>query len=106
MAAGPPAQGISTPPNVHASRPSRTSSSSSLSQANATLQQRRTAITDALASDQNNLRRRLARERLQRLIQLVINGLRIFATALATALFFRMLAQPSSQLLTSSLEEK
>jgi hypothetical protein len=33
------------------------------SQANATLQQRRTAITDALASDQNNLRRRLTSER-------------------------------------------
>jgi hypothetical protein len=96
-----------TTPNVHASRPSRTSSSSSPSasrppppsQANATLQQRRTAITDALASDQNNLRRRLANERRQRLIQLIINGLRILATALATALFFRMLAQPSDQLL-------
>jgi hypothetical protein len=69
------------------------------SQANATLQQRRTAITDALASDQNNLRRRLTNERRQRLIQLIINGLRILATALATALFFRMLAQPSDQLL-------
>jgi hypothetical protein len=66
MAAGPAPQGISTPPNVHASRPSRTSSSSSLSQANATLQQRRTTITDALASDQNNLRRRLASERRHR----------------------------------------
>ncbi len=86
------------PPNVHASRPSRTSSSSSLSQANATLQQPRTAITGALASDQNNLRRRLVSERRQRLIQFLINGLRILVTALATALFFRMLAQPSDQL--------
>jgi hypothetical protein len=35
----------------------------------------------------------------QRLINLLINGLRILITALATALFFRMLAQPSDQLL-------
>jgi hypothetical protein len=38
-------------------------------------------------------------ERRQRLIQLLINGLRIFVTALATALFFRMFAQPSDELL-------
>jgi hypothetical protein len=69
------------------------------SQANASLQQRRTAITDALANDQNTLRRRLTGERQQRLINLLINGLRILVTAVATALFFRMLAQPSDQLL-------
>ena len=55
---------------------------------------------------QPGLRRRLASERRQRLIQLLINGLRILVTALATALFFRMLAQPSDQLLARSLKEK
>jgi len=43
--------------------------------------QRRTAITDALASDQNNLRRRLASERHQRLIQLPAGPGRHRATA-------------------------
>jgi hypothetical protein len=78
-----------TTPNVHASRPSRASSSPSPSasrplppsQANATLQKRRTAITDALASDQNNLGRRLASERHRRLIQLPAGPGRHRATA-------------------------
>ncbi len=35
----------------------------------------------------------------QCLIDLLINGLRILITAVATALFFRMLAQPSEQFL-------
>jgi len=48
----------------------------------------------------------LTNERRQRLINLIINGLRILATALATALFFRMLAQPSDQLLARALKEK
>lgn len=69
------------------------------SQANATLQERRTAISEALANDQDSLRRRLTSERQQRLINLLINGLRILITAVATALFFRMLAQPSEQFL-------
>jgi hypothetical protein len=42
---------------------------------------RRTAITDALASDQNNLRRRLTSERRQRLIQLPAGPGRHRATA-------------------------
>jgi hypothetical protein len=41
----------------------------------------RTAITDALASDQNNLRRRLTSERRQRLIQLPAGPGRHRATA-------------------------
>ncbi len=69
------------------------------SQANATLQQRRTAISKVLASDLDNLRQRLSSERLQRLIQLLFNSLRIVITALATALFFRMLGQPSGRFL-------
>lgn len=69
------------------------------SQANATLQERRTAISEALANDQDSLRRRLTSERQQRLINLLINGLRILITAVASALFFRMLAQPSEQFL-------
>jgi len=68
-------------------------------QAAASLAQRRAAIGQALDSDRRNLSLRLSQARQQRRLNLVINGLRILLTALATGFFFRLLARPSSQLL-------
>jgi len=65
----------------------------------ASLEQRRTAIRQALADDRRNLSRRLNQARHQRRLNLVTNGLRVLLTALATGFFFRLLARPSSQLL-------
>jgi hypothetical protein len=66
-------------------------------------QRRRCADVHApIAIGAARLRRNLTSERQQRLINLLINGLRILITAVATALFFRMLARPSEQFLARS----
>jgi hypothetical protein len=72
-------------------------------QSNATLQQRRSEIRATLANEQRQLQRNLRQERQQRLLQLLLSSVRILITALATALFFRLLAQPSDQLLTQAI---
>lgn len=67
-------------------------------QRNATLPQRRAAIRQALANDRRHLSRRLHQELRQRQLNLLVNGLRIVLTALVTAVFFRLLALPHSEL--------
>jgi hypothetical protein len=73
-------------------------------QAAASLKERRTAIALALESDRHDLRLRVSKTRHQRRLNLVINGLRILLTALATGFFFRLLARPSSQQLEQKAE--
>lgn len=68
-------------------------------QAAGSLAQRQASIRQALTNDEHALRRQLRHQRHQRLLALSLNGLRILLTALATALFFRLLARPSDQLL-------
>jgi hypothetical protein len=70
---------------------------------NATLGQRRAEIRATLANEQRQLQRNLRQERQQRLLQLLLSSVRIVITALATALFFRLLAQPSDRLLTQAI---
>jgi hypothetical protein len=74
-----------------------------LGQNNATLGQRRAEIRATLANEQRQLQRNLRQERQQRLLQLLLSSVRIVITALATALFFRLLAQPSDRLLTQAI---
>jgi hypothetical protein len=71
-------------------------------QATASLAQRRATIQQSLANEQRNLSRRLHQERRQRQLNLLINGLRVLLTALATALFFRLLARPQAELLAQT----
>jgi hypothetical protein len=74
-----------------------------LGQSNATLGQRRAEIRATLANEQRQLQRNLRQERQQRLLQLLLSSVRIVITALATALFFRLLAQPSDRLLSQAI---
>lgn len=74
-----------------------------LGQNNATLEQRRAEIRAALANEERQLQRNLRQEREQRLLQLILSSMRIVITALASALFFRLLAQPSDQLLKQAI---
>jgi hypothetical protein len=74
-----------------------------LGQSNATLGQRRAEIRATLANERRQLQRNLRQERQQRLLQLLLSSVRIGITALATALFFRLLAQPSDRLLTQAI---
>jgi len=74
-------------------------------QASLSLAQRQAIIREALANDQRILHRQLSQERSQRLRSLVINGLRILLTALATAFFFRVLSRPSDKLLSRAINE-
>jgi hypothetical protein len=72
-------------------------------QSRATLEQRRADIREALANEQRQFRSNLGQQRQQRQLQLLLNSVRIVITALASALFFRMLALPSDQLLSQAM---